>query len=202
VEGITDWESLLAALKAPRGWEKVKTIVIDSGTKAEELALAWTLKNIPVKAGTPARNIEDYGFGKGYTHLFNTWLNLLEALDAHATKGRNVIIVCHYCTAMAPNPYGEDWQRYEPRLQAPGSGKSSVRLRTIEWADHVLFMNYDVAVSDDGKGKGGGTRTIYYNETPAAVAKNRMGLTGSDAVKVNDDSIWRKVFSLPAEGSK
>ena len=28
-----------------------------------------------------------------------------------------------------PNPAGEDWLRYEPRLQSPNSGKASIRLR-------------------------------------------------------------------------
>ena len=41
----------------------------------------------------------------------------------HARGTRdNVILICHDCTATVPNPTGEDWLRYEPRLQSPGSG--------------------------------------------------------------------------------
>lgn len=203
VAGIRNWDALLKALASPRGWENVKTLVIDSGTKAEELALAWTLENVPMNArGDKARNIEDYGYGKGLTHLFDTWGQLLAALDSHVAAERHVIVVCHCCTATVPNPRGDDWLRYEPRLQSPNSGKASIRLRTLEWADHMLFMNYDMVVDEDGKGKGSGTRTLYYTETPWAMAKNRMGLTGSDPVKASDDTIWRKVFDLSAKGDE
>lgn len=202
VSGIGNWDDLLKALGA-NGWSQVGTLVIDSGTKAEELALKWTLENVPMNArGDRPKNIEDYGFGKGLTHLFDTWGVLLNALDAHAKAGRNVVMICHACTTTVPNPRGEDWIRYEPRLQSPNSGKASIRLRTLEWADHMFFMGYDLTVDDEKKARGGSTRTIYYTETPWAMAKNRMGLTGSDVVTANDDSIWRKVFSLPAKGGK
>ena len=171
VEGCETWSDIRKALHAP-GWDAVKTIVIDSATKAEELCVAHTIATVPHEKGHRCKSVEDYGFGKGLSHVFDQFLPLLADLDAHCRAGRHVILICHDCTSPCPNPMGEDWLRYEPRLQSPKSGKASIRLRVREWADHMLFYGYDVAVKD-GKGTGSGTRTIYPTELPHCMAKSR-----------------------------
>lgn len=182
----TDWGQMTDALDAP-GWDEIKTIVIDSATKAEELAVAHTLKWTPHEKGHKVQRLDDYGFGKGYQHVFETFLPLLDQLDRHAREGRNVVMICHDCTTNVPNPAGDDWIRYEPRLQSPNSGKASIRLRVREWADHVLFMGYDVAVGKDGKGKGSGTRTIYPTELPHCMAKSR---TCGEPLPADINDLW------------
>ena len=169
---VDSFKGIRDALHAP-GWESVKTLVIDSGTKAEELCVAETIATVPHEKGHKVKCIEDYGYSKGYTHVYDTFLPLLVDLDAHCRAGRHVIIICHDCTSTVPNPAGEDWLRYEPRLQSPASGKASIRLRVREWADHLLFYGYDINVSKEGKGKGGGSRTIYPAELPHCMAKSR-----------------------------
>lgn len=195
VEGVGDWESLRFALRG-EGWEEIRTIVIDSATKAEELALAWTLANIPhEKDGVVIRRIEDYGFGKGYQHLYETFLKLLGDLDVHVRAGRNVVLICHDCTASVPNPRGEDWLRYEPRLQNPSSGKASIRLRVREWLDHLLYVAYDVTCEkrDNGKASGSGTRTIYPQELPFCMAKSRS-LSEQIELTRYDTTLWQTLF--------
>ena len=172
VAGVESWLDLRDVLQTD-GWDEIATIVIDSLTKAEELAVAHTLKNVPHDKGHRIQRIEDYGFGKGYQHVFDNFLPLLADLDRHCQAGRHVLLICHDCTSTVPNPAGEDWLRYEPRLQSPSSGKASIRLRTREWADHVLFMGYDIDVSENGKGRGAGTRTLYPAELPHCMAKSR-----------------------------
>jgi len=169
---VDSWSALGVELNAS-GWDRVKTIVIDSFTKAEEMAVAHTLATVKTDRSTTAKSVEDYGFGKGFGHVFETFLPILAVLDAHVRAGRNVILICHECVAEVPNPTGTNWFRYEPRLQSPGSGKNSIRLRTKEWADHVLFLGYDVAVDIDGKGRGCGSRTIWPAELPHCMAKSR-----------------------------
>jgi len=192
VEGITGWQDMRNALHA-QGWEAVKTIEVASATRAEELAVAHTLAPEPhEKKEIKIRRIEDYGFGKGYQHVYDTFLTLLGDLDQHTRAGRNVILICHDCTNTVPNPSGDDWLRYEPRLQCPASGKAAIRLRVREWADHVLFLGYDIDVQE-GKGKGSGTRTIYPCELPHCMAKSR---TLADAVPLAkfDPSLWSKLL--------
>lgn len=171
VQGVDTWQALRDALHAP-GWDGVRTIVIDSATKAEELAIAHTLASVPHEKGHYVKSVEDYGYGKGYGFVFDAFLPLLADLDAHCRQGRNVVLICHDCATTCPNPMGEDWLRWEPRLQSPNSGKASIRLRVREWADHLLWYGYDVAVKD-GKGMGSGTRTIYPTELPHCMAKSR-----------------------------
>ena len=45
VEGVSDWQSLRDVLGAP-GWDGVKSIVIDTGTKAEEMAVAHVVPGV------------------------------------------------------------------------------------------------------------------------------------------------------------
>jgi len=186
-----DWAAIRGALHA-EGWDDIKTIVIDSATKAEELCVRWVLDNIQTDKGKKAERIEDYGWGKGYTHTYETFLLLLGDLDQHVRAGRNVILICHDCTSTVPNPRGEDWIRYEPRLQSPSSGKASIRLRVREWADHVLFFGYDIDVTG-GKARGGESRTIYTTEQPHCMAKSRT-LDEEIVVERHDPALWQKLF--------
>lgn len=185
------WDELRGALQS-EGWDGINTIVIDSATKAEEMAIAHTLEHT-LQDGKRSTSIEGYGYGKGYGYVFDTFLPLLGDLDRHARTGRNVVLICHDCTSTVPNPTGEDWLRYEPRLQSPNSGKASIRLRVREWADHVLFIGYDVAVSKDGKGSGSGTRTLYTAELPHCMAKSR---TTQETIPIGPDGaeVWASVL--------
>jgi hypothetical protein len=108
-----------------------------------------------------------------------------------------VILICHDCCTTVPNPQGEDWQRYEPRLQSPSSGKASIRLRVREWADHVFFLGYDVDVKD-GKGRGSGTRTLWPVEMPHCMAKSRR-LSDPIPVYPNDPAVWNALFSAQSK---
>ncbi|MEI6516650.1 MAG: AAA family ATPase [bacterium] len=191
VTGIHNWQTLRDVIQSD-GWEKVRSIVIDTGTRAEELAVAHTLENVLVD-GKRVTSVEGYGYGKGYGFVFDTFLPLLADLDRHARAGRNVVFVCHDCTSTVPNPAGEDWLRYEPRLQSPNSGKASIRLRVREWADHVLFVGYDVSVGKDGKGRGAGTRTLYSAEVPHCMAKSR---TTQETIPLGDDgeAVWGNII--------
>lgn len=188
-----NWPELIAGLKAP-GWDGVNNIVLDTGTKAEEWATLHTLATVHHDKGHKVHRIEDYGFGKGYQHISDTFMPLLALFDSHARAGRNVIILAHDCTANVPNPAGEDWIRYEPRLQNPKSGNGSIRLKIREWADHVLFLGYDVAVGKDGKAQGHGSRTIYTAEKPFCMAKSR---TASDVEQIPitlGESPWDQII--------
>jgi hypothetical protein len=170
VSGISSWQELRFMLQAD-GWDGIKSIAIDTATRAEELCLKHMLETVVNEKGSRVSSIEGYGYGKGYQHLFDTFLPLLGDLDAHTRAGRHVFLILHEITATVPNPEGEDWLRYEPRLQ--GQPKNSIRHRVREWADHLLFLGYDVDVGKDGVGRGSGTRTIYATERPHCMAKSR-----------------------------
>jgi hypothetical protein len=187
IVSVNSFKELREALQSD-GWQGIQTIVIDSITKVEEWCIAHTIATVPHEKGNiKIKSIEDYGFGKGLQHVYETFLPLLADLDRHVRAGRNVIMVAHECTSNVPNPKGEDWIRYEPRLQNPKSGANSIRLRCKEWADHMLFLNYDVVTDDKNKkkGQGSGTRTLYTSELPFCMAKSR---TCSDTINIEHGS--------------
>lgn len=190
VDGVTDWGTLIAALNAD-GWDSIKTIVIDTATRAEKMCEDWIITTVPNEKGAKVANIEGYGFGKGYVIKEREFAKLLAALDKHAREGRNVVLICHDCVSNVPNPGGDDWLRSEPRLQNPQGGKASIRAAVKEWCDHLLFVGYDVA-ADKGKAKGSGTRTMYTAERPHCMAKSR---TTTDAIPLADGAFdWSVIF--------
>ncbi len=185
---FTDVRECLASLvSSPK-----KTIVVDSITVLEAWALAHTLETVRTERGTTAENIESYGFGKGVRHLYDTFLLFMADCDNLVRAGKNVILIAHDCTANVPNPAGEDYIRYEPHLQSPKSGQSSIRNRVIQWADYVLFIGYDV-VTKDGKGRGAGTRTIFTSELPTHIAKSRTQIDNLPFRNANDGEIWKHI---------
>jgi hypothetical protein len=197
IKGISDFENLKRSLLSPK-LDSYQTVVIDSATMAEELAIAHTIKTVKHdKPGITISSVESYGFGKGLQHVYDTFLILVPYLERQLHAGRNVILIAHECISDVPNPAGENFIRYEPRLQSPKSGKASIRNRLVEWCDHVLFIGYDVAASD-GKGRGTGTRTIYTSQTADHIAKSRQepGQPSCDPPfdSPTDGSIWAAIL--------
>jgi hypothetical protein len=174
-------------------------VVIDSVTKAEELAVAHTLATVPCDKGRNASSIEGYGFGKGYVHVYETFLTLFPILAAHIRAGRNVVLIAHECTATVPNPQDEDFLRFEPRLQSPSSGKASIRLRVKEECDHLLFLHYDLVVDDKGRARGSGSRTVYPRELPWCMAKSRTLSDPFPFSSATDATLWTRLLQAEAK---
>lgn len=189
VEGVAAWQELRDALNG-EGWEKIRTVVIDSATRAEELALQWVLRNVKTDKGETAQRIEDFSYGKGFRHIYDTFVALLGDLDRHLAAGRNVVLVAHEATEKHPNPRGEDWLRSEPRLLH--TPKNSIRERVRDWADHLLFLGFDVNVVK-GKGQGSGTRTLWPAERPHCMAKSRSLASPLEILK-HDRALWDALF--------
>lgn len=172
LQGVTNWESLCGMLDAD-GWDEVDNIVIDTMTMAEQLAIDYTLETIP-NGNNKAKSVEDYGYGKGYGFVFETFLKLLPILEKHTSAGRNIILICHDCQRTVANPSGGDYLRFEPRLQDPSSGKASIRLRLREWCDDVLFVTYDMSIDEKTrKAQGAGLRSVHTQDQIWCMAKSR-----------------------------
>jgi hypothetical protein len=191
VGGLITYEDVRAVLNDPI-LDAYESVVLDTATRLEALAVAHVVGTIPHEKGTRVTSIEGYSYGKGYQYVYDAFQLVLHDLDARARKGQHVCIIAHACTAEVPNPSGEDWMRYEPRLQTSPKGKASIRETVIEWCDHVLFVDYDVSVSQNGKASGSGTRTIYPYELPTHRAKSRT-LADPIAYTKNDNTLWKQL---------
>lgn len=119
------------------------------------------------------------GFGEGYKEAINKWRRTLAKLEKLETqKNMHCILLAHSQIKLFKNPEGTDYDRYMLKI----NDKAAALIR--EWADDVLFANYEIVVDKDkdkekkGKAIGGGRR-LFTTHSPAYDAKNRHGLPES-----------------------
>jgi len=159
---------------------KFKTLVIDSADWLERLIWEKFCKEKNISS------IDDIDFFKGYLLVMPHWERFRTGLDIlRNKKNMNIILICHSKVEKYNNPDGEDYDRYSPKLNKHAS------LYLQEWADEVFFANFQLNVVSMGKGFkekqkaiGQGIRTIFTNEMPAYLAKNRLG------IKTNIEMNW------------
>lgn len=151
-----------------------KTLVLDTADWAERLCIkAVCEKNS--KTG-----IEDFGYGKGFTYVYEEMGRILNQLTTIWEHGMNIVITAHAAIRKfeQPDEMGA-YDRWELKLiNAP---KCNVCAMIKEWADMVIFANYKtfaVAVDKDGKKHKaqGGERVMYTTHSPCWDAKNRFDL--------------------------
>lgn len=186
---ILSWEKLRSVLRAEAMTGPHQTIVLDTVTKAQALCEEFVCRTVLID-GQPAENLGDYEWGKGQQQLFGQFRLLINDLDALYRRGKSIVLIAHEEVTKSPNPAGEDYLRYEMRLQ--NSAKCNVRAMMKEWADHVIHISFPID-SDHGKAKDTKNRQIYTEETPTRMAKYR-GKLKSMEYRENDNTFWRKVF--------
>lgn len=192
VRGVESWQDLLDALRQEDLWKNIRSIVVDTATKAEEFAIAHTIRTVTGEKGKAVTSVEGYGYGKGYKHVYETYLALFVELERHNRAGRNVIMVCHDKKEKVPNPFGDDYLRYGIRLQDQSNGNISDKLK--EWCDHLFFIGYDyMLAAKDGKNAGNNGRTIYPVEQSTFVAKSRT-LRDPIPYPEGDVALWNALF--------
>lgn len=148
------------------------TVAVDSADWLEPLI--W--KQVAAEAGK--KNIEDIGYGKGYTLALDLWREYIGALNyLRDEKNMTVIQTAHANIKRFDNPETESYDRYEIKLH-----KSASAL-LLEHSDIVMFANFYVGITKESGGfkerkraLGSGERILYTEERPAAIAKNRYDL--------------------------
>lgn len=190
---IETWTELRAAL-ASSALHEFQTVVVDSITRAEELAVAHMLATMKKNdRGEVAKSIEDYGFGKGYQFLYDIFLCLLQDCQQfHVKHGRNVVLIAHDCASTVTNPSGEDYLQTQPRLSAPNSGKASIRLRVKEECDHVLLLSPDINTKDR-RARGGHSRTLHCQPEASTMTKSSL-VENPEVTPDNMAEIWAKIL--------
>jgi len=170
-ESLADVMQALEALSMEN--HDYKTLVIDSADWLEKLIWQGVCEQHSKK------NIEDFGYGKGYVFAVDVWREILEALNyLRKDRGMFIILIAHAQIEKFQNPETDAYDRYSPRLNKHASAVVQ------EWCDEVLFASYKVMTkqTDTGFGKkvaqgiSDGERYIRTTERPAHVAKNRLNL--------------------------
>lgn len=128
------------------------------------------------------KDIEDYGYGKGYVAALDEWRVLINDLERlRAVKRMRVVLLAHSWIRPFKNPEGDDFDRYEMKIHLKAAGLLK------EWSDVVLFANYETFAHKDEKtkrvrGVATGARLCYTTRTAAYDAKNRFSLPESFAL--------------------
>lgn len=174
---LDELNAMLDAFAAGAG--EFKTLVVDTADWLERLIYTSICRRDGKK------NIEDYGYGKGYTIASQELVSILGKLDAIRHRGRvGIIILSHVQIRTFNDPRGESWDRYEMK----GNKNMTGILR--EWPDACLFATYDVyKTKGHGAEKGkaiGGERVLHTQWSPAWDAKNRLNLPESIPLSWDD----------------
>lgn len=167
-----------------------KTLVIDTVDWLEPLC--WEF----ICARDKKTDIEAYGFGKGYSAALDEWRKLLRALEGLRAKGMSVVLLAHTHLRTFKNPLGDDFDRYELKLNLKAGGLLK------EWCDAVLFANYETFAvkaqnSTKAKGVSSGARYIYTERTAAYDAKNRYSLPAQLALSWSEFDTAARAGSDP-----
>jgi hypothetical protein len=169
----TSWTMLLDEVRAVRdGDVPCSTLVVDTADAAERLCVA----HVCAKDGKD--DIESYGYGKGYGVAVAEFGKLLDLLSEVAERGRNVVLTGHSILSKFERPDESGaYDRFSPNLI--DTKKASDAAMVKQWADMVLFCDYETRVIKDKNGKfkaAGGDRVIHTCHAPQWDAKNRFGL--------------------------
>jgi energy-coupling factor transporter ATP-binding protein EcfA2 len=168
----SSWTHLMEEISFVKANRPCTTLVIDTIDWAERLAIEHTCQ---VENKT---SIEDFGYGTGYVKVQETVGKLLNILQDLVDSGINVVLTAHTQIRKfeQPDEMGA-YDRYELKLGKKTQNQTSALVK--EWADMILFCNYQVTVatSQNGKKKAqGGQRVMFTTHTPSWDAKNRFQL--------------------------
>lgn len=151
-----------------------QTLVLDTADWAERLC------RDSVCAKNSKSGLEDFGYGRGYTYVYEEFGRMLNLLDQVTDCGIHVIVTAHAMMRKFEQPDESGaYDRWE--LKLINAQRCSIANMLKEWADMVLFANYETYVI---KGKNemeknkvtGGKRVMYTTHHPCWDAKNRFGL--------------------------
>lgn len=164
-----DWVTMLETQE-----HDYRTAVIDTIDWLEPLIWRHVCEAHKVSA------IEDVGggYGKGYLAALDQWRLLCAGLDRLRAKGMNIILLGHCAIRLFKNPQGEDFDRYNLKVNDKAAGVVK------EWADDVLFATWETFATKEkpkakAKGFSTGARLIYTTRAAAYDAKNRHSLPES-----------------------
>ena len=198
IPGVETFDDVRAVCHQPDLFEPGDSFVLDTGTDFEHCGFDWTLANIPHEKDKKITRIEDYGYGKGYRHLYDTMRLPLADFDALIRKGVNVAILCQMQQVEVANSGGDDFLCDVPKLQkAHGKSTPSVWGMYDEWADHVLKIGLNDLSTENGKAAGGNERAIFVHGQAHFKAKSRTIPSRYPIVSFSepsDDFIWRCMF--------
>lgn len=150
-----------------------KTLVIDTLDWIEPLCWAEVCSTYTEK-GKKFSSLAAIPYGRGPEVAADVWRSFIARLERmRLAKNMGVVMLAHHEVKTLKNPAGEDYGRYQMKLDKRASGL----LR--EWSDIVLFGEHETLTDDSSgraKGVSTGERIIHTEWRAGWDAKNRHNL--------------------------
>ena len=138
-----------------------KTIVIDSLDWLERLI--WD----KVAQDSKVNNIEQIGFGKGYTMALTFWRIVLDHLESLHKQGKIILLLAHAVAEDYSDPEVNSLKRFTPRLH------KTARPLLAEYVDVILLATRAFGAA---KGDQNNPRIVRTEASPYQVAKSRFSI--------------------------
>lgn len=138
-----------------------KTIVIDSLDWLERLI--WD----KVAQDSKVNNIEQIGFGKGYTMALTFWRIVLDHLETLHKQGKIILLLAHAVAEDYSDPEVNSLKRFTPRLH------KTARSLLAEYVDVILLATRAFGAA---KGDQNNPRIVRTEASPYQVAKSRFAI--------------------------
>jgi hypothetical protein len=170
-----------------------KTLVIDTADRLESLIHKFMVaRDSQVCARNPKgevyESIIDYGYGKGFDVAVDEWRALCARLDRlRYTRQMDIVLLGHAHIRTFKNPVGEDYDRYQLRINDKAAGFLK------EWAEVTAFACFEDTTAKASKyarpkGFSTGTRLLKLARTAAIDAKTRIDLP--EEVEISAENPW------------
>lgn len=194
---LTCWDDVKTLVnevreQARRGQFPFQTLAWDSATALERFIHDEVIRSDPkwAKGNRAAITMESAlgGYGKAYlraNELFSDFLAWMDELAIYG--GINVVMTCHVFPSKVVDPTAGEFQQWDLLLHSPKDDKKYGKRELItQWADMVGFLHEPIFVMKAGDGErmnravsANQGRVLALDRTPAYVAGNRYGLTGT-----------------------
>ena len=191
---LSTWMEVRNVLAQPDLFDPFESIVLDTGTRLEELCTEWVLANIKGDSGW-VQELEGYGYGKGYRHVFDNMMHPLVDFDELVRRGKNIIIICHQVLA---NQDGGEYRKHAPELITRNN--ANICNKWMGWCDHVFKIDHAALSIDKKKKKAvdvGNGYAVYVHGDPSFEAKSRTIDIEDRVISFSDptdNSIWIELF--------
>ena len=156
-----------------------KTVVVDSITELQRYVWEETCARGDEK-GNAKKQIEDFGYGKGYVYSLRVWQEFLDGLLAlRRERGMTIILIAHSTVERFDDPETVSYDRYEIDLHSKAVGMIERDM------DGIFLMKTPIHIKTEETGFNqkrniaqGPTNSIVIHTIgrPAFLAKNRYGI--------------------------
>lgn len=159
-----DWADLLAQVDSlATEQHSYRTAVVDSLDWVEPM-LWRAVCDLGDAKGRKMKDIEAFGYGKGYIAAVDLWRVFLSRLSAVRARGLNIILIAHSVRKTVKNPEGDDYEQWQMKIHEKASGLIK------EWVDVVGYASHEVLTleNDNGRVKGIASGKRVLKTAPAA----------------------------------